>query len=333
MSYLLRSGKNSKQKYYAVNYLRQLIPEFIFEKRLERVLEKASRRVDFDYIKRRVDYYNKLDRRVDLPADAMLLKEHAIPEKQKVYYFDTYEYLRWFPKEHRWGYCPGDVTFIPDYPSIVKSRPVAGDNANSVVMKLDKIRHFLFVKDRKKFADKKPIAIFRGKVRGELGGKVGDKELRMDFMRKFYGNPVCDAGDVSHDTTLPPEWHREKMTISDHLDYMFIMALEGNDVASNLKWVMSSNSLAVMPRPVYETWFMEGLLEPGVHYVEIKSDFSDLEEKMRYYASHPDEAQKIIDNAHRYVDQFRDKEREDLISLLVLDKYFRMTGQRQINHF
>ncbi len=61
MSYLLRSGKNSKQKYYAVNYLRQLIPEFIFEKRLERVLEKASRRVDFDYIKRRVDYYNKLD--------------------------------------------------------------------------------------------------------------------------------------------------------------------------------------------------------------------------------------------------------------------------------
>ena len=40
-----------------------------------------------------------------------------------------------------------------------------------------------------------------------------------------------------------------KKTIREHLDYKFIMALEGNDVASNLKWVMSSNSIAVMTRP------------------------------------------------------------------------------------
>ncbi|HRF69288.1 MAG TPA: glycosyl transferase family 90 [Muribaculum sp.] len=320
LSYLLRSGKNSKQKYFAINYLRQLIPEFIFRKRLESVLEKASRRDDIDYIKWRVDYYNKLRCPVVLPPESPLVRDHAIPRKQKVYYFDTYEFLRWFPQDYHWGYCPGDVTFIPDCPSIVKSRPIAGDNENSVVMKLDKIRHFIFVKDKKKFADKRPTAIFRG--------KVGDKELRMEFMRKFYGSDICDAGDVSRDPKLPPEWHREKMTISDHLDYMFIMALEGNDVASNLKWVMSSNSLAVMPRPVYETWFMEGLLKPGVHYVEIESDFSDLDEKMRYYASHHDEAQKIIDNAHEWVDQFRDKERENIISLLVLDKYFRLTGGR-----
>ena len=39
------------------------------------------------------------------------------------------------------------------------------------------------------------------------------------------------------------------LTIREHLDYKFIMALEGNDVASNLKWVMSSNSIAVMTRP------------------------------------------------------------------------------------
>ncbi len=137
LSYILRSGKNSKQKYYAVNYLRQLIPEFVFEKRLERVLEKASHRPDFEYIKQRVDYYNKLKHTIKLPTEAMTLKEHIIPRKQKVYYFDTYEYLRWFPKDYRWGYCPGDVTFIPDYPSIVKSRPIAGENENSVVLKLD----------------------------------------------------------------------------------------------------------------------------------------------------------------------------------------------------
>lgn len=59
-------------------------------------------------------------------------------------------------------------------------------------------------------------------------------------------------------------------TIREHLDYKFIMAIEGNDVASNLKWVMSSNSLAVMPRPTCETWFMEGTLIPDYHYIEVR---------------------------------------------------------------
>ena len=90
---------------------------------------------------------------------------------------------------------------------------------------------------------------------------------------------------------------------------------------------MSSNSIAIMPRPKYESWFMEGRLQGGVHYIEIKDDYSDLEEKIRYYSTHPEEAKAIIRNAQAFVDQFRDKEREELISLLVLEKYFRHTRQ------
>jgi hypothetical protein len=93
---------------------------------------------------------------------------------------------------------------------------------------------------------------------------------------------------------------------------------------------MSSNCLAVMPLPKYETWFMEGTLIPNYHYVLIKDDYSDLEERMNYYIEHTDEALNIIQNAHNYVDQFRNKKREDLISLLVLKKYFEKTGQKAI---
>ena len=119
------------------------------------------------------------------------------------------------------------------------------------------------------------------------------------------------------------------MTLFEHLDYKFVICLEGNDVASNLKWVMSSNSLAVMPRPTCETWFMEGRLIPNVHYVEIKPDYSDLRERLQYYIEHPEEAEAIIKNANEYVAQFKDNKREKLISLLVVDKYFRMTGMKQ----
>ena len=90
---------------------------------------------------------------------------------------------------------------------------------------------------------------------------------------------------------------------------------------------MSSNSIAVMPRPLFETWFMEGRLIPNYHYIEVKPDFSDLLERMDYYSAHPEEAEAIIKHAHEYVDQFRNSRRERLISLLVLKKYFMGIGQ------
>lgn len=52
-----------------------------------------------------------------------------------------------------------------------------------------------------------------------------------------------------------------------------------------------------------------------------------LEDKIQYYSTHVEEAEAIIRNAHAFVEQFRDKEREELISILVLEKYFRHTKQ------
>ena len=117
------------------------------------------------------------------------------------------------------------------------------------------------------------------------------------------------------------------MTISEQLNYKFILSLEGMDVATNLKWIMSSNSLCFTPKLHFETWFMEGKLKPGFHFVEIKDDFSDLNEKMDYYLKYPQEAQAIINNAHQWVKQFQDLRREWLISLLVAQKYFQKSGQ------
>lgn len=316
--YKLCSGKNPKFIYYAKSYLNLLIPNFFFRMKLRSVLKHAASRSDWSYIESRVNYYNQLSSRVVLPSDARLLSEHKI-EKPKVYFFDSYEFTRWFPLSYRWGFCPGDVTFVPSFPSVVKSRPLTDDNRNSIVMKLVKVRHFIFVKDKISFEAKKNRVIFRGKVKGKPSRKL--------FMEMYFSHPMCDLGDVGKHTDDPQEWQTEKMTIRDHLDYKFIMALEGNDVASNLKWIMSSNSIAVMPKPTCETWFMEGTLIPNYHYIEIKPDFSDLEKRLNYYINHPEEALAIIAHAHDYVEQFKNKKREKLISLLVLDKYFRMTGQ------
>ena len=111
------------------------------------------------------------------------------------------------------------------------------------------------------------------------------------------------------------------------------MCVEGVDVATNLKWVMSSNSIAVMPRPKIESWFMENKLIPDKHYIEIKDDYSDLESKIKYYVKKPEKCKIIIKNANQYVSQFKNKSREDLISLLVIEKYFHFTGQQEKTSF
>lgn len=218
-------------------------------------------------------------------------------------------------------FSAGRCLFYPPYATVVKSRLLTEDNTNSVLLKLDKLRHFLFVDDPVPFREKQDKVIFRGKIR--------QSRLRTTFLEQYFTHPLCNCGVVGRNEGCPEEWMQPKKTIREHLDYKFIMAIEGNDVASNLKWVMSSNSLAVMPRPTCETWFMEGKLEGGKHYVEVRDDFADLEEKLEHYILHPEEAEEIIRQAHAFVRQFRDPRREELIQLLVMDKYLRLSQQEK----
>lgn len=294
-------------------------------------MSKAQKRPDYDEISKRVNYYIKTNKPFAVsPTDQYQRGRtwiHYTGEiggyKRKMcctaYFFDQYEITRWFPRNLRWDFCPGDVYFTPQVPTIVKSRLLTADNENSVILKLDKLRHFMFVHDTKPFREKKDMAIFRGKIRYS--------RIRTRFMELFFNHPIVDCGIVGKSEGCPDEWVTPKKTINEHLEYKFIMALEGNDVASNLKWVMSSNSLAVMTRPTCETWFMEGTLIPDYHYVEVKDDFSDLQEKLQYYIDHPEKAEEILTHAHEYVQQFLDEEKEELISLLVMDKYFRLSKQ------
>lgn len=292
--------------------------------RLGHLLRQIEKRPDRDYIYQRVEYYCRLTG--DSPIDESQWKSEAVRLKdqpmtgQSSYYHDAMEIARFFNGNLHWILVPGDTIHVPSLPSIVKSRPLVEDNVNSVVLKLDKNRHFLFVNDHMSWRAKRNVAVFRG----DLGFYKPNRDL---FMNRWVGHPIIDAASTNR-SDAHPEWQGQKLTIGEHLEYKFIMSLEGNDVASNLKWVMSSNSIAVTPKLRRETWFMEGTLIPNYHYIEVKEDFSDLEERLTYYIDHPDEAEAIICHAHEYVKQFFDGKREKLISLLVLKKYFEATNGR-----
>lgn len=315
---MFRTYHNNPALYYAKSYLNQAIPVILFQKQLDAVLKRAEK-YDPEVIRTRLNYYNKLSGITQLPENTPSLGSQTIPKRQKVYYFDMYEFSRFFKPELLAGYAFGDVTHIPEHPAFVKSRPVAGNNINSVVLKLEKMRHFNFINDPVPFDKKQNLLI---------GMAFVDQPHRVLFMEKHFHNPLCRLGQINLGTTHD-HWYKPKISIREHLNYKFILTLEGNDVATSLKWVMSSGSIAVMPLPTYETWFMEGTLIPDFHYIKIEKDYSDLDEKLNYYINNPDKARQITINAHQYLEQFKNAELEKILSLLVLKKYFVSTGQME----
>lgn len=314
------NGKNIVITYYIQNSIRYIISGLFSQYKMKKLMSNVQNRSDYNSIIKRVHYYNKLTDKQALSSFRIQLKDFKLGSKKlkergsfgSKYFFDTYEHTKYFDKDLSFDYLFGDVTSVLETPTIVKSRPIGDENKNSILMNLDKLRHFIFIDDTIPFEKKENKAIFLSYTRY--------KPHRIDFMEKFHGSSVCLCGDVDTQT-LTPEWYHRKISIWAHLRYKFILTIEGNDVASNLKWVMSSNSIAVMPKPKYETWFMEGQLIANHHYIEIKSDYSDFEEKIAYYSEHLDESEQIIKNAHEYIHQFKNKDRERIISYMVLEKF------------
>ena len=282
----------------------------------QRVIQLKSSLKNNTAAMERLDYYCK-----DLASFSVSNEAIGIGRFKKTksfaYFADTRRVVRYFSKQLKFDYLFGDIIHIPDTPSFLKSRPISDNNQNSVLLKLNSIRHYQFIDDEVLFEEKKGIAVWRGHIY---------QEHRQILVDKFHSNKLCDVGHCD-DKKSKEIGYKGFLSIDEQLAYKYIISVEGKDVATNLKWIMSSNSLCFMRKPRYETWFMEGQLRANYHYVELKDDFSDLEEKIAYYNSNPEEALVIIDNAQNYILQFLDTDIEEALGGLVAEKYFKASGQ------
>jgi hypothetical protein len=323
----LFQNRNNKLSYYLNGHYKALYPKKLLTLDIEKI-EKSINGFDEANMNQRLDYYNKISSNFSLDENSIskysmkywrmsMLKD--INRKHGVYYLDLMEYARFFPQDNKLAYLFGDITKVPYIPSVTKSRPIANNN-NSVLMKFDKVRHFYFVNKDIPFESKKNILVWRGAVL---------QPHRIKFMEKFFNtSPLINIGDVNKNHNYyNKKWRSSYLSIDEQLQYKFILSIEGFDVATNTKWIMSSNSLCFMTRPNFETWFMEGGLIPNFHYVLINDDYSNLEEKIEYYSANPEEAKNIIFNANNYISKFKNRKSEDWLQLKILERYFNYSDQ------
>jgi hypothetical protein len=90
-------------------------------------------------------------------------------------------------------------------------------------------------------------------------------------------------------------------TMQQMLQYKAIIILEGNDVASGLKWALLSNSVVLMQSPMFTSWAMEEMLEPWVHYIPLNRDLSDVEENMQWVLDNDEQAQRIAERGSLWI--------------------------------
>jgi Glycosyl transferase family 90 len=222
----------------------------------------------------------------------------------------------------------GDNRSVPSFFAFAKTRMIYCRNI--ILLNLNFNRHWGDIPNVRKydipFHQKKNAVVWRGSSTGGKGNTSRDQLVRKyqhhpnKALNIKYSNLVQGYQNTNNQYILQP------MSMEDQLKHKFIISIEGNDVATNLKWLMYSNSVVFMPKPIVASWFMEDQLLPYVHYIELKDDFSDIEEKYNWCMQHLNECEQIAKEATKYVEQFLDRNKEKEITKAVIETYLNATA-------
>lgn len=304
-----------------------LIPKFIFDffyRILIFLLEINFGKNQNVY--QRINYYNMIepntnkivnntmndDKYIFINKDFNYILNKRWKYKQKSMTQDFHNFFKYFDKKFNL-ILNIDINRNIKFPIFCKTRVIEENSKDIVLLNFDYIRHFKFISDDIKFENKKSLVLFCGYCKNETINTILNK------------NQCVVTNIVEWDNKL--NW----MSLNEQLKYKFILSIEGwrrsigqssGEVATNLKWILSSNSLCFMPKPTIESWFMEDRLIPNYHYVLIKDDLSDIEEKCIYFSNNQEEAVKIIKNANNFCKQFKNYFKEIYIQHKVIEKYF-----------
>lgn len=258
------------------------------------------------------------------------------PPGKTTYYQDMTRCIHYLPHLYKTTFLfyPHDRVEGFQVPTLVKSRPIY-DYGGSVLFNLNYMRHFADVykveENDLPYEQKKDVLVWRGSDTGYgFGNNIPYRPVsRQTLVETFasYPGPELDIGlsgvSVNQKTNdnLFRQHIKPKLQMKDMLQHKFLLSVEGNDVATNLKWILSSNSVAFCPPFTINSWILEENLQPWQHYIPVRHDFHDLPDRVEWAINHPQQCQDIVRQAKRYMEPYLDLETENLVQRTVLEEY------------
>ena len=168
---------------------------------------------------------------------------------------------------------------------------------------------------------KKDVCIFRGSATGCGNNIDNNMRLKVADMSVDY-NDILDAGITDWKARMK-KYKGEPISIIDtskfrfklanqitNYDkslYKYILNIDGYVSAFRLASELSMNSVVFIVKSPYKMWFSDMLID-GFHYISIKSDLSNLIEKIDWCRDHDAECKKIAENALTFHKNYLTKE-------------------------
>lgn len=196
----------------------------------------------------------------------------------------------------------------PGRPVFTKTRPVA--TRCGALLPLEYERHWargakgISTTPLVPWEKKVPNIVWRGAPTGSGQRRDFVHALSPYFDVRFH-NVGLDHSWVMHPNHTTAGG-RHKMTHASLMRAKYALSVEGNDVATNLKWLLAQNSVVIMPTPRHESWLMEGLLRPWVHYVPLDEP-SEARERVQWMEAHEEDCLRIVHNANAWMATILDK--------------------------
>jgi len=261
-----------------------------------------------------------------------------VPEGLRNYFVEIQNFYRLYKRQAKgtpdpkFLFFPGDVNHTAKLPILTKTRP-SGNPGLGVLLPLNIPRHWAPINEVERydipFNMKKNRAVWRGVGTGvykraplvEQYYRNNTENFDDDYGIRNGETPVeIDVGFTGFQDNYPgrksDELVKERITIPEMLKNKYLLSVEGNDVASNLKWILSSQSVCIKPPARTVSWLMEDRLVPWVHYVPVRQDFADLREKLEWCRTHPRKCQEIIKAANDYMNRFKSGDEKTILKVL-----------------
>ncbi|TPX75853.1 hypothetical protein CcCBS67573_g02874 [Chytriomyces confervae] len=106
--------------------------------------------------------------------------------------------------------------------------------------------------------------------------------------------------------------------------FKYLLVLDGNTWPSRLQAYLQTNSV-VLYNGIFTDFFNWKLI-PWVHYVPVKLDFSDLDERLEWLMAHDEEAKKITHNAQKLMKQWSNMKQLQCYTGFALLEYSHLYG-------
>jgi len=166
-----------------------------------------------------------------------------------------------------------------------------------------------------KWEDKKPIAFYRGKLTGcgqtiETNMQLKLADLSYQWSKTKDKNNLIDVGITSVESTI--KIYNQFIGIHNINKYDYLIKSD-NENPSTYKYIFNINSnefknasVVLNVESEYHYWF-EPLLKDGKQVITIKSDLSDLSEKLDYLNKNDDKAKNIANNGYKFNKKYMNK--------------------------